>query len=243
MTEELIDKLKEEIYSSHLSDFQIKLDEVLSICDSEIEKLMLLQLFFYFQNYQKTIRDDTSYFTEIDFIEEEIVTYDPDEQITDEEIRRLKEKVIKRKYRSDGIGYYKYIGFKFKRNLTEGISVSWNNKDSSIEDIIIREFEIYPQYEVKLEGIQYKIDIAIILKRKRFGDGKIIDTRKIAIECDGYEYHSSQQQIKNDDIRARKLKINGWKEVFRYSGTEIYHIRNINKVHSIFEEIITMLMI
>ena len=103
-------------------------------------------------------------------------------------------------------------------------------------------FIIYPQFEAEIDNTNFKIDIAVILVRKDFFEN-IIETRKIALECDGYDYHSSALQKKNDDIRTRKLKINGWKEVFRYSGSEIYGISDISEVHSKFEEIISMLMI
>ena len=53
---------------------------------------------------------------------------------------------------------------------------------------------------------------------------------------DGYDYHSSPAQKKSDDIRLRKLKLNGWSEVFRYSGSEISGFSE-HEFKEIFDEI------
>jgi hypothetical protein len=231
MTIKKIQDLLRNIFKKHQIDLKFKIDEVLSICDSQIERLMLLQLYNYFQNYVHE-RFGGSGFSEIHFIEEEI-TIGNDNVIDIAEQTRLREKIRKYKYRRDFIDYSKYIGFKVKANLSEP-SISPSN-------FVFHEFEIYPQFETKIDGVNYRVDIAIILKRIK--NNNIIDTRKIALECDGYDYHSSREQKKSDDIRSRKLKTNGWKEVFRYSGSEIYRIKYIGEVHSNFEEIIKMLMI
>src|SRR5690606_22801638 len=101
------------------------------------------------------------------------------------------------------------------------------NRDNSI----YLEFEVFPQYEVNIDGKPFRVDIAIFLKRRV--DKDTFDTRRIAIECDGYDFHSSPIQKKNDDIRSRKLKLNGWKEIFRYSGSEISNL-NENEFQLIF---------
>lgn len=102
-------------------------------------------------------------------------------------------------------------------------------------------FEIRPQYLVKIDNIEYRLDIAIILNRKTF-NGKIMESKKVALECDGYDYHSSPEQKRNDDIRTRKLKKSGWKEVLRYSGRELYNL-NKHEVDSLFKEIVEVLYI
>ncbi len=149
-------------------------------------------------------------------------------------------KIKKNKYRGESTGFYKYIGFKVNINWINSESI-YSNKETGTFGFITQEFIIYPQFESTIDNTNFKIDIAIILNRR--DDEKIIETRKIALECDGYDYHSSPIQKKNDDIRTRKLKVNGWKEVFRYSGSEIYRTNNISEVHFIFEEIVSMLMI
>ena len=200
MTIKKIQDILSNISKKHQIDFKIKIDEVLSICDSQIEQLMLLQLYNYFQNY-KDKGDYFPGFSEINFIEH---------------------------------GFYdNYIGFKVKKKQSESSTNPYNT--------VFREFEIYPQFETIIDEKNYRLDIAIILNRIK--NNEIIDTRKIALECDGYDYDSSPEKKKSDYIRTRKLKTNGWKEVFRYSGSEIYRIKEIEEVHSNFEEIIKMLMI
>jgi very-short-patch-repair endonuclease len=62
-----------------------------------------------------------------------------------------------------------------------------------------------PQVEVG----QYRVD---------FG----IPDRKIAIEADGFEYHSSREHLANDRVRQRVLETAGWK-ICRFSGREIHN--------------------
>lgn len=46
--------------------------------------------------------------------------------------------------------------------------------------------------------------------------------KKIAIELDGYEYHSSKEQFTADRKRQRELERQGWRFI-RFSGSEIFH--------------------
>lgn len=60
----------------------------------------------------------------------------------------------------------------------------------------------------------------------------------------GYDYHSSPDQKRDDDIRARKLKRCGWKEILRYSGIEINRINdNLELTHYNFEEIMDIILL
>jgi hypothetical protein len=110
--------------------------------------------------------------------------------------------------------------------------------------LIFRDIEIRPQYYEVVDQNHYRIDIAFILKRRDwYNDNKIIEEKKIAIECDGYDYHSSPNQKKEDDKRARKLKRNGWREILRYSGSEIYEINSsLEKTHYNFEEMMDIIL-
>ena len=113
-----------------------------------------------------------------------------------------------------------------------------NVKEKDFLGMVEREFLIYPQYCTLIDGINYRIDIALVLNRK-IGE-KIISTKKIALECDGYDYHSSPKQKKDDDIRTRKLKKSGWKDVLRYSGSELYGLKE-SSIPALFDEIIDIL--
>lgn len=236
-----IKNLKEGIFETHLNEFKFKLNEVISMGESPIEKLMLLQLFNYFQKYGKVDNDtDESHFTDIKFIEEEICLWDIDESLSNSEKKSLEDKIERFNYRYKNGMYYKNIGFKCTINSSEGISI-----DSTDNGIIFRDIEVRPQFYETIDQNTYRIDIAFILKRRDwFNNNELIDIKKIAIECDGYDYHSSPEQKREDDIRARKLKRSGWKDILRYSGSEINKINdNLEHIHYNFEEIMDIILL
>lgn len=110
---------------------------------------------------------------------------------------------------------------------------------SPIEQIFITAFEMYcneqqyndiylfPQYEVVCNERKYYIDFAFLaddyLTHLIFGD-KLKNTKfKLAIECDGYEFHQkTKEQVQHDNEREFDLKMAGY-EVLRFSGTQIYN--------------------
>lgn len=224
MIDSKIKSLQSKIQQDLLSDFNLKMGEVLSFCESPIEQIFILHLYNYFLNYNGDV-DWIKTFT-VDFIEDSIFLQSYDDE-TDK--LNLKNQIKKYKYRETNSCYLKYIGFKASNTFSNR---DFNNKST------FQEFEIRPQYTSDIDGTKYRIDIVILLNIK--DDDKIIETRKIAIECDGYDYHSTPSQKKNDDIRSRKLKSNGWREVFRYSGSELFDL-NDDKIHSILKEINKML--
>jgi very-short-patch-repair endonuclease len=235
-----VESLKNEITYNIVKEFNLQIDEVLSICESEIEKLMLLHLYRYFQKFREN-GDWFNRYYEMEFIEDEIMLGDPD--VSQFEDIKLKERVKKYNYRKVEHVFLKNIGFKVKDVRSEGISINTIESKSSssfIDELVLREFEVRPQYSVAIDGIEHRVDIAIILNRKT-ADNKIIESRKVVLECDGYDYHSSPDQKRNDDIRTRKLKKSGWKEILRYSGKELHSLKSIKEVHSLFEEIIDIL--
>jgi very-short-patch-repair endonuclease len=61
---------------------------------------------------------------------------------------------------------------------------------------------------------RYRIDIVVKEKYK-----------KIAIECDGKEFHSSNEQVKNDEQKNYYLRKKKY-EVIRFTGSEIYRNKN-----------------
>ena len=74
------------------------------------------------------------------------------------------------------------------------------------------------------------------LPTRNHEEPKILLVNKIAIECDGHDFHSSKEQIMKDNQRTRILTKNGW-SVIRYSGSEIYQDSK-NELKSILDEII-----
>lgn len=224
MGDKKIDVLKKEILSHIVNDFNNQIDEVLSMCDSEIEKLMLLYFYEYFKKFKENGYWLRKY-DELEFIDEEVYLQDP----SLEEYIKSQNRVNKYNHRHVGNGiYHKYIGFKVRDDEYVG---NWD----------YREFEIRPQYSLTVDEKEFRLDIAIIMNVKESLTNKIIETRKIALECDGYDYHSSPVQKRNDDMRTRKLKKAGFKDVLRYSGKELHSVKSINETHSLFREIIEIL--
>jgi hypothetical protein len=91
--------------------------------------------------------------------------------------------------------------------------------------------EIFPQLKVKFENpsnfsqpINYRIDFAIY---KLEGDSNTI-TRKYCVECDGFDFHNTKDQIKKDNERMRNLMLLNEISTIRYLGTEIYNWKDDN---------------
>lgn len=229
-TERKIKNITKKIENISLYKFQLKLNDILSFCESPIEELMILQLFHYFSNYTYELDgddfDEMQYYN-IDFIDDwiPVLAYPKEEQ-------KFKMIHIKKyKYRWIGGMPFKYIGFKALSNFT-GYG----------ERGMYKEFEVYPQQEITITNKTYRIDIVIKLNLKK--DGKVVKSQKIAIECDGYNYHKEPVKFREDRIRERALKSKGFKDVLRYSGSEIYSINDdLKKIHYTVQEIVEIIQL
>ena len=80
---------------------------------------------------------------------------------------------------------------------------------------------LYPALGPNSQGdlcAQYKIDyykdMPVTLPDFAFPEAKI------AIYCDGYEYHSGRDSFQKDRQQSRELQLQGW-SVLRFSGSEI----------------------
>ena len=61
---------------------------------------------------------------------------------------------------------------------------------------------------------QYRLDFAVI--------GGCVSTWRIAVECDGHNYHErTKEQAAHDRRRDRHLQRHGW-HVMRFTGSEIF---------------------
>ena len=117
----------------------------------------------------------------------------------------------------------------------------WNDESikSPIEQIFITAFEFYcrlenkkriflfPQKEVIYNNKKYYIDFEFeaddYLTSLIFEDKLKNKNFKLAIECDGYEFHQkTKEQVQHDNEREYNLKMAGY-EVLRFSGTQIYN--------------------
>lgn len=117
----------------------------------------------------------------------------------------------------------------------------WNDESikSPIEQIFITAFEFYcrlenkkriflfPQKEVIYNNKKYYIDFEFeaddYLTSLIFEDKLKNKNFKLAIECDGYEFHQkTKEQVQHDNEREYNLKMAGY-EVLRFSGIQIYN--------------------
>jgi very-short-patch-repair endonuclease len=83
---------------------------------------------------------------------------------------------------------------------------------------------IVPQTELNIQGKKYILDFGVIVTNLYNPDSKEL---KIAIECDGHEYHSTKESIRNDNFRMRQIATEGW-QFMRYSGSEINSFSTTN---------------
>lgn len=75
---------------------------------------------------------------------------------------------------------------------------------------------IYAQCDDEIDGKKYIIDFVIEFSPIFFNTGI-----RYAIELDGYDYHSSKEQMNHDYERERALQKEGYK-VIRFTGSQIY---------------------
>lgn len=62
---------------------------------------------------------------------------------------------------------------------------------------------------------KYRLDLAM------FGQDFSGNEFRVAIECDGHNYHKTKDQVRHDRQRDRFLQIRGWR-ILRFSGSEIW---------------------
>lgn len=77
----------------------------------------------------------------------------------------------------------------------------------------------------------FKMQVPVIFENKRTIKGYILDfllpDYQLVIEVDGKQYHSSKEQIKNDNRRTKHLKSMGY-DVLRFTNSQI---TNFTKDH------------
>lgn len=64
-------------------------------------------------------------------------------------------------------------------------------------------YTLIPQYKIE----KYTVDF-------------LVKEKNVVVECDGYDYHKTKEQLKNDCERQRYLTLHGY-QVIRFSGVEI----------------------
>ena len=81
----------------------------------------------------------------------------------------------------------------------------------------IATLEVFPQFKID----NYRIDFAFILKKYYNNDWHVI--AKYSVECDGFDFHHTKEQINNDNNRLRHLITKGFTTI-KFSGADIYKI-------------------
>lgn len=117
----------------------------------------------------------------------------------------------------------------------------WNDEEikSPIEQIFITAFDLYCKLENKKQIYLFSQKKILCNEKTYYIDfvfeaddylshllwnGNIKNNKfKLAIECDGYEFHQkTKEQVQHDNEREYDLKMAGY-EVLRFSGTQIYN--------------------
>lgn len=94
-------------------------------------------------------------------------------------------------------------------------SVRNSETESPIEDffknhihgMLAKDVKLIPQYETEAMGMRFRIDFVILSGEK-----------KIAVECDGAEYHNPSRDLWRDAITLGEDKLD---VVFRFRGTDL----------------------
>lgn len=102
--------------------------------------------------------------------------------------------------------------FYFLKKKNYSYNKEYKRCESPIEEMLMNKLhtEGYKPY-TQVNCGKYRIDIALYQKGK-----------KIAIECDGHEFHSTDEQLEHDEKKNKFLEKNKWM-IYRFSGKEIYH--------------------
>lgn len=107
------------------------------------------------------------------------------------------------------LGFYQPLDYDHKRFDRLG-----RRLESPIEKIFWScgyfELSKYGQITPQVNTHGYRVDFAYL-----------VNDQKIAIEIDGFDYHSTKKQMARDYQRQRHLEANGWR-VIRFTGSEVY---------------------
>ena len=94
----------------------------------------------------------------------------------------------------------------------------WEHYDTTETE---ESFILEPQHKVNVDGKNFILDFAFFDEHD-LGNGES-EFVKIAIECDGHEFHEkTKEQVNARNKRDILLQSDGW-EILRFSGNEIYN--------------------
>jgi very-short-patch-repair endonuclease len=202
--------------------------EYLNLCESEIEKIFLVNLFQYFFEEKFSLKTYHYEYADDEFIEfDDFHPYFEYENEHTYDCHLAGIVMTERKEKSTHTIKFNKITHQFEENNRP-------NESEWITEITLKKYTFIPQYKLMIEENNYRLDFALIYE-KLIND-ELIKEVKIAIECDGHDFHSTKEQIRKDSIRTRKLMSNGGR-VIRYTGSEIYQNANKSEMRDVISEI------
>jgi len=202
--------------------------EYLKLCETEIEKIFLVNLFQYF--FEEKFSLETYHY---EYLEPDFIAFDdfhPYFEYENEHTYHCHLAGIVMTERKDK----SVLTLKLDKETNQIVPTNLPNESEWTKEITLKKYTFIPQYKLMVDENNYRLDFALIYEK--FINDELIKEVKIAIECDGHDFHSSKEQIRKDSIRSRKLMSNGWR-VIRYSGSEIYQNANRSEIRSAISEI------
>lgn len=201
------------------------LNELLALTESPIEKLFFAHILRYLEkslifNELKSNRPDIngfSYLTKSDYHDissfGKIIGLVVDYSTTGFNIDLPNEIKVRNQK-----GEIELIDIKPKNKNPQSRNVYHLESTDGQEFTVMQKLHIIPQYVTLINENNYRLDFAFLL----YENVNHIQTlvKKIAVECDGYEYHSGKEQFKKDRERQRNLSYDNW-TIIHFSGSEI----------------------
>lgn len=148
---------------------------------------------------------------------------------SDEELKCYKLTIL-RDINLDKTGGKKYSDLDLMDYKYLGIRIDYSG---FYEKEFLRYIEILPQYKFLYKVEDENLGLPIIVKEFRLDFGVLLKDyktdkiiKKFCIECDGFEYHSTQERIIRDNQRDRRLLDEGEIHTIRFLGKEINEMKN-----------------
>jgi len=206
-----------------LALFDHYVESLLNICESEIEKqLFLLFLQYVFEDIYGNEKSLNPIRTVVAF---------EDWRFTS--IKKIYDRIDCFGVQNFEIDEFLKRGYAFWENyLVKAIGVQFEDEPmfGSNSKVV---YKLIPQHEIQLDK-NLRLDFAFF--GSQYSGNQLNKETKIAIECDGYEFHSTKEQLTNDNIKNRMLQLNGWK-IYRMSGSEIFGVKSLKHVEEIFRDL------
>jgi hypothetical protein len=150
---------------------------------------------------------------------------------SDEELKCYKLTIL-RDINLDKTGGKKYSDMDLMDYKYLGIRIDYSG---FYEKEFLRYIEILPQYKFLYKVEDENLGLPIIVKEFRLDFGVLLKDyktdkiiKKFCIECDGFEYHSTQERIIRDNQRDRRLLDEGEIHTIRFLGKEINEMKNVD---------------